>query len=490
VLKLTNAHNFGAIDADADALLRECFQDHPAYLDARDLRRFLILGRKGAGKTAIFKKFLTDKRFDTVSYGYTFDDYPWQHHDLQAQSGIPDERRYFHSWKYLILIGLSKVLLNFDESQPWNEQALDSLSALEDFVVDSYGSRDPDLTQLFSPEKELRFKGTLRFPFLEVVGERLRVRELPVHVQDVNQAVQSHVVASLNPDITYYVCFDQLDLGFNPSEPAYRDRLIGLILAARDLFLAGREAGKRLNVIVFLRDDIYQELQFEDKNKVTENFTAYVRWSVRDGDLTLKRLMESRFTEVLSDAEDAEVLWGMVFDESREMPSRQTKYNHICDRTFLRPRDMIKFCNEVLLSYQQQRDSADDRFDNESVHAAREAYSEYLLNELDDEIAKHVPRYKEYLEVLKALGTTQFSAEQFREAWARRASLSDASPDDGLSELFEFSVVGYLKPGGRGGGSEYVWRYLDPRARFNVEADVYRVHAGFKEALDLTRGAG
>ncbi|MCA1709116.1 MAG: hypothetical protein LC808_39885, partial [Actinobacteria bacterium] len=236
-----------------------------------------------------------------------------------------------------------------------------------------------------------------------------------------------------------------------------------------------------MNVAVFLRDDIYQDLQFEDKNKITENLATFVRWSEHGGQLTLKQLMESRFTEVLSQPTS----WNDVFDETKQMPSRQSKYRHVCDRTFLRPRDVIKFCNEVLIAY-KANPSTDGRFDNQAVHAARDSYSEYLLSELDDEIAKHVPDYKDYLEVIKELGGTQFSAAEFESAWTRRHGNPDGAAD-ALARLFEFSVVGYLKPGGRGGGSEYVWQYLDPRARFNSAAETLRVHPGFKEALDLVR---
>jgi hypothetical protein len=98
-----------------------------------------------------------------------------------------------------------------------------------------------------------------------------------------------------------------------------------------------------------------------------------------------------------------------------------------------------------------------------------------------------VPDYKEYLEVLKQLGSLQFSFESFERTWQRRPALRNIDAITGLANLFEFSVVGYLKPGGRGGGSEYVWRYLDARARFNPAAEIFRVHPGFKEALDLSR---
>ncbi|MFD3880835.1 P-loop ATPase, Sll1717 family [Streptomyces microflavus] len=487
MLSISEVENFGAIDADADDLLRECFQDHSAYVAAKKQKKFLILGRKGSGKTAIFKRILTERHPNEFSYGHSFDDYPWQHHDLQAQVGVPEERRYFHSWKYLTLIGLAKVLLNSDQSQPWSDDSFESVQALEDFVVDSYGSRDPDVRQLFSPEKELRLKSVLKVPFFELSGERVRVRELPPHIQEVNRAIQEHVLRALNPNNSYYICFDQLDLGFVKSQESYSQRLVGLILAARDLFLVARERGKKLNVVVFLRDDIYQDLQFEDKNKITENFTSLVQWNESGSGLTLKKLMESRFTNVLGSGGDPVIPWEDVFDETREMPSRQTKYKHICDRTFLRPRDMIKFCNEVLEQYKSPLFAARGQFDNEAVHEARSGYSGYLLNELDDEIAKHVPQYKEYLEVVKELGAMQFSLVDFSAAWSRRSTLADISAKVGLSQLFEFSVVGYLKPGGRGGGSEYVWRYRDPRARFNATSEVFRIHAGFKEALDLTR---
>lgn len=477
--------SFGAVDADADVLLDACFQDHDAYVSVRDMQSFLILGRKGSGKTAIYKRIVEGRSEDSFQIGYSFDDYPWHHHDLQADNGVPEERRYIHSWRYLILLGLAKILLNDDQSQPWSEESAEAMEALEAFVIDSYGSRNPEFSQLFSPEKELRFKGRFGLKVLDVDVERVRVRELPVHIQEVNAAMQSAILAALNPDVRYYVCFDQLDLGFTVQDARYAQRLTGLIIAARDLFVKAKARGKNLNPVVLLRDDIYQDLQFEDKNKITENYATRVLWSESKTGLTLRSLMESRFAEALANGGD-DVRWEDVFDESREMPSRQSKYRHISDRTFLRPRDIIKFCNEALVAH-KKNDPAGEKFDNEAVHAARDSYSDYLLNELDDEMAKHVPQYKEYLEVLKSVGAEKFTLEQFATSLAQRPGFDEDDALNALGDMFEFSVISYLKPGGRGGGSEYVWRYKDPRARFDSTVESFRVHPGLKEALDLTR---
>ena len=127
-LNFSVVENFGAIDADEDQLLRDCFQNHPAYTAARAHQRFLVLGRKGSGKTAIFKRLITEREHYVFGFGHTFDDYPWPHHDLQAQAGVPEERRYIHSWRYLILLTLAKILLNIDQSQPWDETALEPLT--------------------------------------------------------------------------------------------------------------------------------------------------------------------------------------------------------------------------------------------------------------------------------------------------------------------------------------------------------------------------
>jgi len=494
VQKLGDVESFGGIDADADALLDQCFQSHEAYARAKDHEHFLIIGRKGSGKTAIFRKIITTRSHNNFTFGHTFSDYPWHHHDAQATLGVPEEDRYTHSWKYLILLSASKLLLNNDQSQPWCDDVVDDIGKLENFVVDSYGSRNPDVTQFFVPTKTLRINPTLEIPGtnlkLGVSLERVPVSELPKIVQDVNRAIAASVVRALNPEHDYYICFDQLDLGFDAKDPKYAQRLTGLILAARELSQLARQDKKRFSVAVFLRDDIYQLLRFEDKNKISENHTSRIEWDREGSDWTLKRLMEERFGAVLGVSPAG--LWNAVFDETQAMPSRQTKYQHIRDRTFRRPRDVIKFCNEILAAYKKRGGNGSGKFQNQDVISARDNYSTYLLSELDDEVFKHVPGYENLVEALKTMGTLQFTREEFGAVCGKRPDLlpDEMTVTGALKSLFDFSIVGYLKAGGGGGGSGYVWRYLDPRARFDEAAVNFRVHPGFKEVLSLKKGGG
>lgn len=375
---------------------------------------------------------------------------------------------------------------------------MEDMIRLESFVVDTYGSRDPDLSQVFSPIKNLKLK-----PYFEldwrilkagISPEAVPVTELPTIIQEVNAAFGRTVLRCLNPAHKYYIAFDQLDLGFDPTSPEYANRLIGLLLASRDINLAAREAGVRLFVIVFLRDDIYDCLHFEDKNKMTENFVSLIEWDTPRTKKTLQALMERRFSIVLSDeAVHGPVAWSDVFNEDREMPGHQTKYEHMRDRTYLRPRDLIKFTNGALARYKERAGKeagADhaDKLDNVDVHNARVEFSEYFLREIDDEVRKHMPDYERHLDILRALGKWQFERAEFDSTYKEQYPTSALPSAEVLEKLYDFNFIGFYRAGGRGfGGSEYMFKYREPRTRFDPTSVRFRIHPGLIEVMGLKR---
>ena len=494
---LVEAQDFGAIDADNDQLLLDTFEDHEAFRDLLLRKQFLIVGKKGSGKTAIFKRVLNIKEPDVFTFGHTFSDYPWDYHAKQARIGIPDFDKFTHSWKYLILLTVSKILLNYDESIPYDEDSIDACAKLESFVIDTYGSRDPDVTQIFTPSKRLKlhphFQINTGLLKAGISPDSVPMEALPTVVQDVNRNLLEYTLVSLNPDHQYYICFDQLDLGFDPENDEYISRLIGLLLACRDINIAARDAGKQLLIAVFLRDDIYDTLQFDDKNKLTENFVSTIEWDTPQTNKTLKQLMEKRFQSVLEAETIADVSWEKIFNEGQEMPGRQSKYQHILDRTYLRPRDMIKFVNAILARYQQrvrkQEGEPLSGFDNLDIHSARVEYSEYLGAELDDEIHKHLPEYKKYLDLLRSIGGWQFESGLFKNMVEQRPDLvHNEHPNSILEKLYEYSIIGFYRAGGRGyGGSEYVFRYKESRTKFDSTSLRFRVHPGLIEMLGLKK---
>ncbi|ATW24197.1 P-loop ATPase, Sll1717 family [Candidatus Formimonas warabiya] len=495
--KLVDIQSFGSIDADNDEYLLQSFEDHEAYIKVLKREKFLVTGRKGSGKTAIYKKIITTKERDFFTFGHAFSDYPWHFHEKQAKEGVPDFDKFTHSWKYLILLTTAKIILNQDQSLPFDDASFEYLSKIEGFVVDSYGTRDPDVTQIFSPSKKLKLKPTFDIDVgilhAGISPESVPIAELPLIVSEVNKNLAHYIIYSLNPNNGYYICFDQLDLGFDPNSPQYYNRLIGLILAARDLNILAKEMKRKFFVVIFLRDDIYDQLHFEDKNKITENFYTLIEWDTQRTSRTLKGLMEKRFKATIGEFKD-EVTWERVFDEAQEMPGHQTKYKYITERTYLRPRDIIKFTNSVLQSYKNsvglEGGDQSNLFLNQDLHNAREEYGRYFQREIDDEIHKHIPAYNKYFEILKGIGVYRFRKDQFIMEYQNRTAIlpEGITPLQVLKELYEFSILGYYKRGGKGfGGSEYVFKYKEPSQEFDETSDLFQVHLGLIDFLGLKR---
>ena len=153
-------------------------------------------------------------------------------------------------------------------------------------------------------------------------------------------------------------------------------------------------------------------------------------------------------------------------------------------RTFLRPRDVIKFLNSALSEAKSRGDSP-LLLDNQDVTNARESYSLYLKKELDDEIISHWAYWDEALKACSAIRTITFRRDEFLREYDRRKSKANAVPgDEALALLYRFSVIGYERRSGYG-GSSWSFQYTSPEAGWDNSAATFKVHLGLKEYAKL-----
>lgn len=495
---LAKIKEFGTIDAESDTLLADCFQAHPAFQMAVDPadRHFLILGRKGAGKTAIYREMIAlgEKEPGVFSVGYAKEDYPWHYHNKMIAPSAAEQERYIHSWRYYILISLAKILLQQDNSQPWSEESREAYGKLKSFVEDTYGSTNPHITEIFSPGRRLRHLNKFGIELGAKVDVEMTTQDLPNLFQEVNRSLEELIMKSLNPDNRYYVCFDELDQGFMENPEQQKQILIGLILAARKFAFAAKERKRILKVLVFLREDIYRNsLSFDDKNKVTDTYSLEIEWERTSGDSLLKSLMERRFAELLQIAPEG--AWEKLFDETENMGRFPTKYDFVLAHTFSRPRDVIKFCNCILKIQQDRPSSANGNlskppFTRDIIYDARDDYSQYFRKEITDEIKNYHPDHQVYFEILRQIGYQVFNREQFIEAydgWKER--LTEARrPEEIREALYEFSIIGFARPPVIDpNNAKYHYRYKDSGVMFNRSAGWFCVHWGLVAALKLGR---
>lgn len=146
----------------------------------------------------------------------------------------------------------------------------------------------------------------------------------------------------------------------------------------------------------------------------------------------------------------------------------------------------------VLRVYQSRKSkdlAAGSKFENIDLNNARTEYSSYLMNELDDEIHKHLPNYQDLVELLRTVGVWQFSPQEFEKQFGHAKAATTLSPvTEALEQLYDFSLLGFYRPGGKGyGGSEYVFKYKEPKTRFEPSSTRFRVHPGLIDVLGLKR---
>lgn len=475
-VSLTNLDSFGDVAAEDDAVL-DYFLTTDAVERLANGSAFLVLGRKGSGKTALVRHF-SEGQTGQLSKALNLRGYPWSLHASRVDAGASPIEAFVSSWRYLIAVEVASLILQSSERQQ-SQNYLD----LAEFFRDNYAGPSPKLSDILRPPKLRLNRGSFQ---PQVLGVKLGSvdldrkggdHQLGLELNALSSAILQHAIdIAQNEDMGgVSLHFDELDQGLEEFDSDRQRMLIGLILAARELRRDSKNAGYLLNPVIYLRTDLWDDLDFSDKNKITETTAVNLDWSSE----SLLRLIDARIAAKLSGGSS----WSSITSPSL-MRGSQPKWNHIVSRTFLRPRDVIKFLNAAL-SKAKKRSADPLIFENQDIVDARVEYSTYLKRELDDEILPHWPKWEEALQALSAISTVTFERADFEREYGKKRSDSSISAMEALSLLYRFSVVGYEKRSGYGGTS-WVFHYSDPEAGWDAAATKFKVHPGLKEYAKLS----
>lgn len=337
---LRNFDTFGDVAAEDDAVL-DYFLSTNAVSKIENRESFLVLGRKGTGKTAIVR-YLTERKTDGLSKSLSLRGYPWNVHASRIDHGASDIEAYVSSWRYLIAVELAVMVTSHPEGASTPDAKL-----LKRFLTDNYGSINLELSDILRPGK-LRLERLSLQP--SVMGNQLgsvsldrggsQDHKFGLELNALSKSI-FEAVARISSQVKlapFNLHFDELDQGLSEFDNSRGKMLIGLILAARDVKREGNRAYGAVNPIVYLRTDLWDDLQFSDKNKINQTQTLHLGWNSQ----SLLDLVEARLKAKLG-----QTRWENIADPAL-MRGSQSKWNHILARTFLRPRDVIKFLNIAL----------------------------------------------------------------------------------------------------------------------------------------------
>lgn len=418
--------DLGTVDAEADRKLAEYFINTPQVDATLSFRSAHLLGRKGAGKSAIFTQLprLARDRYGSAAAVslMTPDQYAWSALREYQEQGLLPEQAHANAWKFAIAVDAAAALLHVPE-ETLDEISRKALQRIRSFVTKNFGGDAPTPT---STAKSL-LKGLGAFN-LEAFGfgigfEREKQQQiLTPQLIDLLLETTSQVCRNFS----VIVATDRLDDSWDGSELA-KSLLIGLLKATKEINdkYSGAD-GKGIHVITFLRSDIYQGLQFDDKDK--------------------HRAIEEEITwnpELLRDMVNARLPQDVSVDELFEpgdMRGSISPFNYIVKRTFLRPREVIQFLQEC--QKRSSQDAAD--ISKDTVREAEERYSGWKVDDLKQEYRRVFPPFGNLLEALRQTQHRYDSVDEFLGFLQEKVKelVAQYGARELMKRLFDASIIG------------------------------------------------
>ncbi|MBA1196026.1 hypothetical protein G7011_02780 [Pseudomonas plecoglossicida] len=479
-MDIRNIPTFGAVAAEDEPILNY-FVETDAVREIAEGDKYLVLGRKGSGKTALFRYFNEKLQDNIVSIALNLRGYPWAMHAKRADTDVDESERYEASWRYLIVLEFARVVAErLTGTTKWTPEAKNLL----EFFKQNYGGINVSLGDFLRPPKLSLSKASFE---PQLLGAKLGGITLERGAKEGGLARELNLLTDLILETATYLCkregvdkvlihFDELDQGMAKFDRPRQQMLTGLILASRAVNRAAAQNSVKLKSVIYLRTDLWNGINFSDKNKITTSATLDISWN----EASLLSVVNSRVASL------GNITWDNLHDEAL-MRGRQRKFSYIVARSFLRPRDIISFLN-ILLAKAKERINArggQTVFTNKDIVEARREYSTYLRAELQDEIAPHWPEWEDTLKTISKIGILSFARQTFSSYYPVAASATNTrSADEALETLYEYSVLGAYRSSGYG-GKKWVFRYSEPGEAWDSSGGLFKVHLGLKEHLAL-----
>lgn len=397
--------NFGQDSAESEIeTLYQVFLPTAFYnnLKTRDLKKWLVLGRKGAGKTAACIMLFRHLQNEHMVSLLTPTSLSAAKSVILEKTSINSDEASILKWKYVFLLEASRYIVQSAESA-FGENHLKwdlSLRKVREFLIaqdtDTANQLDRTLKFVRSINKIaisiLKVEGSL-----EVNGKTEQDDKLGDELDKVFSIVEtasSHVFQK-----PIYILIDQVDDLWDSTE-AGQNLIIGLLRAAKKV----NDSLSRIKIIVFLRSDIFSHLRFHDYDKYRSH-TELIGWDKEN----LKKLIALRIHQSTGSKGDTESLWNSVFPlQIKAKPS----FNYIANLTLLRPRDLIQLCN---ICRDQAFYKGNDKITMQNIEEATPIYSRWKLEDL---VAEYTIQYPFLEKILKSIfyykESARFSKTDFK----------------------------------------------------------------------------
>lgn len=477
------------VSAETDSELQQYFFTVPEVKQIIDSKLWLILGRKGTGKTAIYRYLETAKPEainNSIVIPLNFKDYPWPAHKLYKESLSGELSAYQKSWRYLFFVkALSKLIeLKISSGDKLNSD----LKWAREYIQKIFGSPDPTILEVLiskiaridkikAPDANL---GDLSFSMGELSFDEISENKmLQTKLRSNAYTLLNHfeeIFRNNSEGYKFMIVLDQLDENWLTGEiEEYSKVLINLLNVCRNISTDER-LNKYIKIVPFLRSDIFDSLRFNDKNKLFQDSAIVISWDNDSLDsMFFQRILKYLPKELAIDHnQKSDCLFEASYVRQGTPP-----FHFITRRSFFRPRDVIVYFNKIRDAHHPNKTGL---YSTNELYDAAISASTNVYNEIIDEWSNQFPEIEKLLDVLQIIGVETFGYKEFSAKYIQAFPRStDIDLQKHLNFLFNNSIIGQKKQGR--------WEYICsvPNLKMNIEKD-YRTHQSLKYRLQLTEG--
>jgi DNA-binding ferritin-like protein (Dps family) len=385
---------FGKDRAQEDENLSKYFVKTGQYEVIKSGLKELVLGRKGSGKSAIFS-ILTD---ELSKEGNTVINISPKGEDIiivqkrikeYSEIELDDDFKYSIAWKdYLLTEVALNILKNIKIAKEINPlyKYLVNEGKIEKTFVDKFVASI--LKTFSSPSvkiEELEFK----FDFSGIFEKD------KCEIDKVNSYMKE-VITKTN----YYILIDNLDEPWKNNKEM-NSWLRGLILATRQV----KRDFKNLKIIIFLRDDIYNEISRQSDLFDSKSEIITITW-FEENNFSLRKLVATRISSFYKQLpplkkDEIDKMWHNLYPQNVQYStSYGTKYvdteKYIIERTFFRPRELLQYCKLIL----QKSQDGNIPVTSDLIRIAEIDFCDWKVRDLVGEFAKTYSNIDQYIYTL------------------------------------------------------------------------------------------
>lgn len=475
-LKPLEQLDFGDVAAENEInLLVSYFVPTSEYADVKRGHGRLVVGRKGAGKTAIFYGII--EAFSRSKDLTVLDIKPEAHQFTELKEVVlkqlsqgAKEHVLTSFWHYVLLVELVHKIIEADENLASRDA---EIAELYQRLIDAYGY-EPAVEEGDFSERLLNLLDGIvaRAKTMGGVARAEQITEL-VYEKDIAEVRKALVDYLGRTKDGVWILIDNLDKGWPVGGIGEED-----VLMIRSLLDATRKIQRELikrdvetSTVIFLRNDVVEALlpEIRDQGKDT---TVYLDWN---DPATFQELVRRRMATSMEEDRPFVDFWGSFFPSH---VNAEESFSYILSRTLMRPRDLIRLlrgCVNVAVNRGHEKVTEGD------IQAAEGQYSEDQLQELSFELGQVYPEYGNLLSWF--IGSELNVGEQ----QLNELLCANGVAEEAVTHVVEVLIwYGFLGVVTRTGEEAYAYQYrygLDRLFQMAATPRRFIVHPAYRRSL-------